>query len=612
MYKPVCAILLLCWGAWVNVAWAGILNAGILEDQKGQLTISEVSEREFSRLLQNSEDTLARGYTQSVFWVRLEVAAHKDNQYLRVRPPYLDHVTLYVQNPDDLEQWRAIENGDRIPMIQRQVWGVSLLFTLPPADSIQTVYLRLQTQSSSLMNFEVLTLPEFQQQEFHIMLLQLVLIAVMLGLFIWAAFDFIVSRQRIVGVFLLVQLAQMGYVLAIGGYLPMMVASAVLADQLTSLLVALTVVITLVFHRLLVAEFEPNRWVLRLLNTMIAISVISAVSILAGKLQFGLPLTSSLVVLLIPMLLWLAYSARRDQLTGLTALRITYCTLALVLCFVMAPLFGVWVSFDLYIWATTTQGLFTGFVMAVLLFRRSLALQRLHISDQLQLARVQEKLLSEQARAADQRQFLDMLAHELRTPLGVIQLTLGSVDMSDTQEKRLRRSLDTMSAVIDRCRLSLQLDEGKLNTEFKLVDITSAVHDLVLSCKEPERIVFREDGPLPSRTDLQLFQVILHNLLDNAMKYSLHDTPVTVSTAACQHKGVNGVCVTVHNHLVRALAVDPDTLFEKYFRGVNATGQTGSGLGLHLSKRLANIINGHLWAEIGPNDIKLCLWIPPE
>lgn len=596
--------------AWVSVSQAGILSAGVLEERGAELTIDEVVSDRLAAAFVPMGDTLARGYTSDVFWLKLEVAAHQERQYLRVRPPYLDYVTLYRQDPDNHTRWLAFENGDRVPMSQRRVWGVSLLFELPPADSAQTVYLRLQTQSSSLMNVEVLSLPEFQQQEFHTMLLQLVLVAVMLGLFIWAGFDYIVNRQGIVGVFLLVQIAQVGYVLAVGGYLPMIVSSAGLADQLTSMLVALAVAITLVFHRLLLVEFEPNRLALSLLNLMIAVSLVSVASVLAGELQLGLPLTSSLVVVLIPMLLWLAYSAKRNQLPGLTALRVTYTALALVLLFVMAPIFGIWVSFDLYVWATTTQGLLTGLVMAAFLFQRSLAIQRQYVDDQLQLARVQEKLHAEQLLAADQRQFLDMLAHELKTPLGVIQLTLDSVQMSGVQQQRLHRSLDTMSAVIDRCRLSLQLDEGRLTPKLESVDIATALEDLVLTSKEPERIVFKQEGPMTTRTDQQLFLVILHNLLDNAIKYSPSDTQVIVTTRACEQNAQPGICVTVYNKFTRRPAVDAETLFDKYFRGINATGLTGSGLGLHLSRRLATIINGHLWAELGSDDITLSLWIP--
>ena len=606
MQRWILSILMVWFMAWVPSTEARILHASVFEDPSAAMTIDQVTQASFVPM----GDTLARGYTPSAFWVRLVVAAHDDHQYLRVRPPYLDHVTLYRPDETRPKEWLTFENGDRVPMQDRRVWGVSLLFELPPTDSEQTLYLRVQTQSSNLMNVDVMTLVEFQQNEFHTMLLQLLVIAIMLGILIWATLDFVVNRQRIVGVFLLVQAFQMGYVLAVGGYLPLIFPAATVADHMTSVLVGLAVSITLVFHRLLVAEFEPSKWALRVLEAMIALSVLALVAVLFGQLQFGLPLSSYIVLFLMPVLLWLAYSAKRDCLPGRVALRVTYTALAGVLFFVMAPIFGIWVSFDLYIWATTTQGSLTGLIMAAFLFRRSSATQRRYVADQLQLARVQENLVAQQRLAADQRQFLDMLAHELKTPLGVMQLTLDSMALSDGQQKRLHRSLDTMSAVIDRCRLSLQLDEGRLTPKLEAVEVSIALHDLVLTCTEHERVVLVGRGPFNIQTDQQLFLVIAHNLLDNAMKYSPPDTLVTVTMQAHQHKGCRGVRITVHNKTTSVPAGRSEILFEKYFRGNNATGQTGSGLGLHLSRRLAGIIRGHLWAELDQDDIRVCLWLP--
>ena len=606
MQRWVFTTLLMWFITWVPATEAKIVQASVFEDESAAMTIDEAKQASFKPM----GDTLAQGYTQSAFWVRLVLAAHEDSQYLRVRPSYLDHVTLYRTDSTSPGGWLEAKNGDRIAMQDRRVWGISLLFALPPSDSEQTVYLRVQTQSSSLMNVEVMTLPEFQQKEFHTVLLQLLMIAIMLGILIWAALDFVVSRQRIVGVFLLVQIFQIAYVLAVSGYLPLIFPLATVSDQVTSVLIGLVVLITLIFHRLLVAEFEPNKWALRVLNAMIMLSALALAAVLFGQLRFGLPLNSYVVLLLMPVLLWLAFTAKRDCLPGRITLRVTYVALAGLLFFVMAPIFGIWVSFDMYLLATTAQGSLTGLIMAIFLFRRSSALQQRFFADQLELARVEEKLVAQQLLAADQRQFLDMLAHELKTPLGVMQLTLESVALSDAQQKRLHRSLDTMSAVIDRCRLSLQLDEGRLRPGLETVEVSAALNDLISTCKEPERVVLVGRGPFNVQTDQQLFLVIVHNLLDNAMKYSPQDTPVNVTTQAHQLDGCKGVLMTVHNRVTSVPAQQPEVLFEKYFRGNNAKGQTGSGLGLHLSRRLAAIINGHLWAELGQDDIRVSLWLP--
>lgn len=590
----------------LHVQASSLVEIEVLKDTNATLGINEVMKESFKP----SGHTLARGYSQSAFWLRLTIAPSNEQRLLRVRPPYLDDLALYLPDPNHKNEWVVLHNGDRVALHHRTLLGASLSFPLPPSDETQTLYLRLKTDSSSLLNVQVLNLTDFQQSEFRTMLIQLSLVGAMLGLLIWAALDYVVSKQSVVGLFLLMQLAQIAYVLALGGYLPILAPWMVWPDSGTSVIVMLTVAITLLFHRLLIDEFEPNRWALQLLNIMIGICLGAIILLMIGQSQLGLKLTSAMVVLFIPVLIWLAVSAKRNRLPGLWVLRLTYFALATVLFFVMAPIFGVWVSFDLYLWATTTQGLITGLIMAAFLFRRSIAIRRQSLLDQLELARYQENLNIAKKSATDQRQFLDMLAHELKTPLGVIQLTLDAVALSDKQQRRLQRSLETMSAVIDRCRLSLQLDEGRLRAKFEQVDIVGEVENLVLACKEPDRIGLEIEGSNIISTDRELFVVILQNLLDNAIKYSVKDSLVTVSMRNVQREERTGVIVSVHNFVDKLPVEQPDQLFQKYFRGSNALAQTGSGLGLHLSKQLAHIIHGEIWVELGSNDICFYLWTP--
>ena len=97
--------LLLWWMTWAGVAQAGILQAQVLEDTGADLSFGQVVQGEFPGSFEPMGDTLARGYTSSAFWVKLVVAAHEQRLYLRVRPPYLDHVTLYRPDPAQPSGW---------------------------------------------------------------------------------------------------------------------------------------------------------------------------------------------------------------------------------------------------------------------------------------------------------------------------------------------------------------------------------------------------------------------------------------------------------------------------------------------------------------------------
>lgn len=602
-------VLLIVMACLAHVTRAGHqspLTVGVYEDLSGQVTLSKVMHMAF----EPAATTIARGYSGSAFWLRIVIAPHRQAQFLRVRPSYLDDVSLYVSVDSSGADWHVMNSGDRVPMFDRPVWTTSLMFPIAASSSSQTVYLRLKTTSSSLLNISLLGDRAVHQQELLTALGQILTIAIMAALLIWAAIDYWVGRQRVVGIFVFVQISQIAFVLAISGFMPLMWPRMPYADLLTSLIVATTILVTLLFHRVLVQEFAPSRLAILGMNALVTSAFLAILLVVAGQAQVAMKIGSLSVLLLIPMLLWLAISAKRDVLPGLTTLRVTYGCLAVILAFVMLPILGFSVSFDFYVWATSIQGLLSGLVMAAFLFKRSLAFRRQQLNSRIELAQVQQNLRTEQQRVEDQRQFLDMLAHELKTPLGVIRLTLESVELTDTKQRRLNRSLQTMSALIDRCRLSLQMEEGKLQPHMEVVEVQQEVMDSIHLFDDASRVTVTFAQGTEIQTDRQLLSVIIHNLIDNALKYALANSPVDVSCHRCVVAGHDGVEMVVANQIEAKPAPDAEQLFQKYFRGKGSTGVTGSGLGLSLARGLAKILGGELDAQFDGDRLEVRLWLP--
>lgn len=582
------------------------LVVSVYEDISATQRLSQVQQQPFVP----SGNTIAKGYSQSAFWLKVEMPPHAQQRYLRVRPSYLDNVTLYLPADPRNSDWHALHSGDQIPMVDRAVWTNSLMFPLPASQKPQTLYLRLKTSSTSLLNIGVLSSHDLQRQELLSALGPLISVAIMAAILIWASLDYWANRQRLVGMFVLVQITQIAFVLAISGFIPLLWPTLTWADTLTSLIVALTIALTLLFHRLLITEFEPSRAACWSLTMLVGAGFLTIGLVLSGVPQLAMQIGSSAVLALIPVLLWLAISSRRDALPGLMTLRVTYSSLALILVFVMAPIFGFSVSFDFYLWATTTQGLLTGLVIAAFLAKRSLALRHQQLDSQFELARVQESLLHEKQRVEDQAQFLDMLAHELKTPLGVISLTLESVSLSQIQQQRLSRSLQTMSAVIDRCRLSLQMEEGELKPHLEAVDLQREIRDATCLFDQASRFKLATSNCKSAYTDQQLLAVILHNLFDNALKYSVPESEIDVCCQTDMRFSRPGFSIKVSNQIAADLGHNAEQMFGKYFRGKASSGVTGSGLGLSLSRGVANLLSGELTALFQADRVEVQLWLP--
>lgn len=146
---------------------------------------------------------------------------------------------------------------------------------------------------------------------------------------------------------------------------------------------------------------------------------------------------------------------------------------------------------------------------------------------------------------------------------------------------------------------------------------------MVDSCLTPSRVVVQAQGVL-LETDRQLLSVIMHNLVDNALKYSPPEsaiemkltTPQGLDLESFDHNGRDvecpGVTLVVRNRYVGPQPPDCSKLFEKYARDASSSGLSGSGLGLYLSGQLTQILGGRLTCEIDGPDMVFSLCVPRQ
>lgn len=175
----------------------------------------------------------------------------------------------------------------------------------------------------------------------------------------------------------------------------------------------------------------------------------------------------------------------------------------------------------------------------------------------------------------------------------------------------MRRALASIDAIIERCRLSERLEGEHLQPVLEDCDVTQVVAGCIAACAEPARVRLQQHGGLPLRTDRQLLEIVVANLIDNALKYSPPGSTVDVSVDPCALRGQPGVDLHVANRVGAAGRPDPARVFAKYYRSPGATRASGSGLGLHLARGIARLIGGRLHL-LGPqgDDVVFRLWLP--
>ena len=140
-----------------------------------------------------------------------------------------------------------------------------------------------------------------------------------------------------------------------------------------------------------------------------------------------------------------------------------------------------------------------------------------------------------------QNSFIDSVTHELKSPLASIKLcleTLGRAEVDDTAREQLRAMMlgdvDRLNAFIDdvlqASRITHQGPSAVNLSEVSLRQVTAACADLMARRHgvSPGVIDVQVDPGLRLTTDSSVLEIVLKNLLDNALKYSRETPEVTV------------------------------------------------------------------------------------
>jgi PAS domain S-box-containing protein len=200
--------------------------------------------------------------------------------------------------------------------------------------------------------------------------------------------------------------------------------------------------------------------------------------------------------------------------------------------------------------------------------------------------------------------FVSMVSHEFRTPLGIIQSSgellrdfsakMG-VDEQAEQLQSIIKNTRRMAGMMEEVLVLSRLDAGKLDFEPTPVDLNlfcRRVVDEVLSATNRRCLIELSLNAIPTeaKADERLLGHVLTNLLTNAVKYSEPGAMVSFSVA---RKGMDAVCV-VRDEGIGISVEDQQQLFNAFHRGANVGTRPGTGLGLLLVKRCAELHGGHV------------------
>jgi len=230
------------------------------------------------------------------------------------------------------------------------------------------------------------------------------------------------------------------------------------------------------------------------------------------------------------------------------------------------------------------------------------------------IERARAQKIATRAEAAQQSEefkstLLDALAHEFKTPLTSIKTAASAILFSGVTKPEQQRELLTvidqeasrLSALVNEATYLARLEAGKIHLNRapysvrELIETTLRHMETALEGRTVELTV-ADDLP-EAFIDVELAQLVIRQLVDNAVKYSPPASPIRIAAGLAR----GAVVVRVRNEGPGIAETEKVKIFEKFYRGADARQQpTGTGMGLAVAREIMLAHGGDLQVESSP------------
>ncbi|MEO0063120.1 MAG: hypothetical protein RLZZ08_1680 [Pseudomonadota bacterium] len=200
----------------------------------------------------------------------------------------------------------------------------------------------------------------------------------------------------------------------------------------------------------------------------------------------------------------------------------------------------------------------------------------------------------------EQSRFLRVMSHEIRTPLAIIDSGAQILDRKADQLRpddvrdrasRMRRAVERVSRLLQKLGQSIERDEtGQVPASGGTSDVEQLVTCVAAEVVPADRLRLEVAGNGAQVAEGPPLAVALRATLDNAVRYSIPDGPITVKLELYD----NEAAITVSDSGPGIPAAELDHVGERFFRGSNAATTDGAGVGIYVARKLMESAGGSL------------------
>ncbi len=198
--------------------------------------------------------------------------------------------------------------------------------------------------------------------------------------------------------------------------------------------------------------------------------------------------------------------------------------------------------------------------------------------------------------------FVSLASHEFRTPLSAVLSSAalisqykdkGEMDKVGKHVARIKSSVIHLTSILNDFLSLGKLEEGKIQINKGTIHVAEFLQDireeLLNTLKTGQDIKINCQSDVDRiNSDIHMLRNILFNLISNASKYSEQDKKIYLE---CQRQNDN-IVFNIRDEGIGIPEDDFKHMFDRFFRASNAGNTQGTGLGLNIVKRYADLLGG--------------------
>lgn len=234
------------------------------------------------------------------------------------------------------------------------------------------------------------------------------------------------------------------------------------------------------------------------------------------------------------------------------------------------------------------------------------------------------QLLTEQVEAerqelaVQQKKFASMLSHEFRTPLSTIDGAVQRLEMTGAHHdegtrkryRKIQTAVDRMLAMLDEYLSPDRMASIGRERQPNEIDPAALLEEAAEQARtrRSQISVHTENLPQWMRCDPAGIRLCLEILIDNAIKYTQTNSQLELIGKMAIEGGVE---LLVRDHGAGLPEAELALVFDKSFRGSNAAGIAGSGLGLYMARSIVDVHGGTVTARnVSESGTEFRIWLP--